>query len=988
MLATRSSRCLLLLFIVALAAPFAIAQQTGEITGKVSAVDGSTLPGVTVEARSNVLPQPRVTTSGDTGDYRLPVLPPGTYTVTYTLAGLETVTRTVHVLLNGSATVNVALGVAGVSESITVTADSSLVDPDSTAIKSAISEDQIEELPVGQEYRDLIKLAPAVQYSEDAIRGPSAGGSGQDNVYLFDGVNVTLPLFGTLSAEPSTHDIEQISITKGGATAVDFIRSAGFSIDSVSKTGTNEYKGEVGFQFQNNFMRGDAEQIGRVPTDSNQDRTWLTANFGGPLLRDRLLFYASYYRPTVERTDRTNAYGALPNFDSSRDELFGKLTYTPTGTILLHGSYRASERTVENASIGITTPGTPSTALNEEATFNVGIFEGSWVINSRSFATAKYTNFVNDTSSLPNVLLDVVPSTAAGTRLDVNNLEQYGLITVPAIVAGQDAYNTFIGPLLQRYGYLDGGTRVGGGQVGVGLELNEQDFFRDSAQFGYDFTIGSKVSHDLHAGYLWSKDGEDLMRTSNGWGSITVPGGRPGSTFTPPGGTAQTVFYTAQFTRSLEGGVGGNNIHSEYVSHNLELNDTIRYNNWSFNAGFVISKDILYGQGLREADTLSGYVAAPGNKYKMYEIPWSKTLQPRLGATWAYNGLDNVYFSYARYVPAASSLPRAASWDRAILGLTTRVHFDATGTIIGSEQLASSSGKLFVEDLDPRHTDEYLIGTSQQFNSRWSGRAYGRYRFSTNFWEDTNNNARVLWGPDGTERALYINDLTARLAQIGSGSTYVIAELDGAFTKQYEATFESDWRGDRTFIRGSYTYAHYYGNFDQDNTSLDGNDSAIFLGSSNVADGPGRQIWDNKLGDLRGDRRHLLKVYGSYQLPWNGTIGGFGLYQSGQPWEAWNYEIYRFLPGFSGTSDLARYGEPAGRRRSPAHIQFDASYTQNVPVFGYNFQFVLDAFNLFDNETGYDLEPSVHRTTTNVRFAEPRNRFDPRRYQLAVRFEF
>ena len=73
--------------------------------------------------------------------------------------------------------------------------------------------------------------------------------------------------------------------------------------------------------------------------------------------------------------------------------------------------------------------------------------------------------------------------------------------------------------------------------------------------------------------------------------------------------------------------------------------------------------------------------------------------------------------------------------------------------------------------------------------------------------------------PAGIPRELYIPDLAARLAQIGSGSTYVIAELDGAYTKYYEATLESEWRGAKTFVRGSYTWSHYYGNFDQDNST-------------------------------------------------------------------------------------------------------------------------------------------------------------------------
>jgi hypothetical protein len=81
--------CLLVIF----AATTVFAQQTGAVHGRVTASDGSALPGVTVEARSSVLPQPRVTVSDSSGDYRLPQLQPGAYTLQFTLSGMQTGTR-------------------------------------------------------------------------------------------------------------------------------------------------------------------------------------------------------------------------------------------------------------------------------------------------------------------------------------------------------------------------------------------------------------------------------------------------------------------------------------------------------------------------------------------------------------------------------------------------------------------------------------------------------------------------------------------------------------------------------------------------------------------------------------------------------------------------------------------------------------------------------------------------------------------------------
>jgi hypothetical protein len=973
LMVSRRTGALLVVLLATFSLPL-LAQQTGVLSGKVTATDGSLLPGVTVEATSDVLPGPRATVTDARGEYRLPALPPGSYKVQFNLAGMQSVTRQAQVQLSQETAANATLGVSGIEETVTVTATTSLIDLESATIASGLSNVQIKALPVGQEYRDLQKLIPGVQYTEDTVRGPSAGGSEQDNVYQFDGVNVTLPLFGTLSAEPASHDIDQVSVVKGGATAIDFNRAGGFSIDSVSKSGTSQYHGQASFQLQTKGMSSDLTS--GVLSRYEQDRNWLNLNLGGPIVKDRLLFYGSYYRPTNSRENRANLYGELPKYESTRNEGFSKLTFTPTRSVLLNFSYRHSHRVDKSDLFAANASST--TGSGSDSTLKIVTGEGSWVIDSRSYLDFNYTHFANLTAGVPDNVSAAVPTSALGARLDVANLDAQGRLTVPLPVAGQTAYNAFIQPLVDRYGYTQEGAKVGGGIVGYGSEFNDQDFFRDSAQLGYNITLGTNVTHDLHVGYQWYTDEEELVRSSNGWGLITVPGGR----LAPIAGTGRSAFYTARYQQQSTGQAAP--IHSEYRSQSIELNDKIRWKNWTLNLGLLASKDTLYGQGLREdASTLSGYVAAPGNKYAMYELSFGDMLQPRVSLTWAYNGKDTVYGSYAKYNPAASSLPRAASWDRNLIGKFVDAHFDENGLLFAAVPVGSSSGKLFVDDMDARAIQEFLIGTARQIDPRWSARLYGRYRKGSHFWEDTNNNARVAFNPPpGIPRELYIPDLSAKLAQIGSGSSYVIAELDGAYTKYYEATLESEWRGDKSFVRGSYTWSHYYGNFDQDDAT-----AAIsfntFIGSSLIADAAGRQLWDNKDGDLRGDRPHLLKVYGYHQLPWNASVGAFALVQSGQPWEMWSYEPYRSLT--SSTSDDNRYAEPAGSRRAPTHWQLDLNYTQDFRVHErYTFQVVADLFNVFDKQTGYNFEPRAH----NSLFGRPRSNFNPRRLQVAARFVF
>ena len=954
------------------------AQQTGVIAGKVTDTSGAVLPGVTIEARAAVLPTPRVTQTGVDGMYRLPALPPGTYTLKFDLQGMQSVTRQALVQLGQETIADATLGVGVLTEAVTVTAATSLVERDSATIKSGVSNEQIMALPVGQEYRDLLKLIPGVQYTEDTTRGPSSGGSGQDNVYQFDGANVTLPLFGTLASEPASHDIAQVTTIKGGARAIDFDRSGGFTIDSVSKSGTNRFSGELSYQYMGDAMVSalDANQVSRF----EQDRSWLTANGGGPLLQEKLFFYASYYRPESGRNNRANAYGELPPFDRTRNEWFGKVTFTPVNSVLLNVSYRDSERHDRSSLFGAFSA--PTTGSGDEYLQKIVAAEGSWVINSRSHATFKITHFGLETAGVPDHTANVAPSSDIGARLDINALDQLGRFTVPSPVAGNAAYNAFIQPYIDRYGYVENGVKTGGGVVGFGREFNHQDFFRDNVQFAYNISFNGDVSHDLHAGFQWYEDQEDLLRGSNGWGDITAPGGQ----FAPIAGTNQSAFFTARYQAQTTGAASP--IISSYRSRSFEFNDTIRWSDFTFNAGVLVSNDTLFGQGLAEDSSkpLTGFRAAQGVKYEMYDIPFSKMIQPRLSATWAYNGHDTLYGGFARYNPAASSLPRAASWDRNLIGTFIDAHFDASGVLFASVPVGSSSGKLFVEDMSPRTVNEILIGTARQFGSYMSGRVYYRHRRASHFWEDTNNTARTAFNPPlGIPREPYIADLTARLAEIGSGSTYVIAELDGAFTRYHELTMESEWRGTKTFVRGSYTWSRYYGNTDQDN-STEVNDANVFIGSSFMADGAGRQLWDSKEGRLRGDRPHMFKIYGYYQLPWRGSIGAYAVAQSGQPWEAWNVLVYRSLT--TSTSDTNRYAERAGIRRSPTHHQLDLNYTQNIPLQQLaprlNVQFVVDVFNVYDNQTGYNFNP-YQRTP---QFNTPRSYFDPRRLQIAARLQF
>ena len=92
------------------------------------------------------------------------------------------------------------------------------------------------------------------------------------------------------------------------------------------------------------------------------------------------------------------------------------------------------------------------------------------------------------------------------------------MLSVP--VTGQAAFNDFVQPLIDLYGYVENGAKVGGGTVGYGTTFDEDNFFRKAGQIGYNIDFGGVLKHDLHFGYQRYLDAEDLVRSSNGAGAV------------------------------------------------------------------------------------------------------------------------------------------------------------------------------------------------------------------------------------------------------------------------------------------------------------------------------------------------------------------------------------------------------------------------------------------------------------------------------------
>ncbi|GHE98681.1 carboxypeptidase-like regulatory domain-containing protein [Thalassotalea profundi] len=963
----------------------ASANAATDIRGKVSVgTTGSSAEGIEVTATSNVMPKARTTVTRADGSYSLPALLPGNYELSFKAKDGTVQKAQVRVFLDQTSRMNIELAPSSQNIEVITVSGSMIVREGDSSLTNSIGSTAIDSLPVGQDFRDMMKLIPGVQYSENGTLGVNAGGSGRDNKYGFDGVDVSLPMFGNLSAEPSTHDIAHVSMDRGGAKAIGFNRSGGVAVNSKSKSGTNEFHGNLEYKIQNKNFVADRDIGDSELAKYTLDQSWISGNVSGPIIEDELFFYASYYRPEVTREGKETAYGDAKDYKSVRDEYFAKLTWAPTEDLLFDFSYRTSDRDGRGESVGALDH--DSTSSGTDATQNILMLEGSYLINDMTTVSFKYSEFEYEISGAPDtVFSDVNPR--LGDSLPVGQLDQNGLFTVPNLKEDSDVYdNVLAQALIDQYGYIgDDGTKRGGGAIGAASTFNNQDFYRDSFEISLDHELEmGDTYHNIHFGFQWKESTEVLSRLSNGWGAISYIGGENVDNYEGD----IPVYYMAtvqQMSLENESGAVIAPITSSIQSYNIEVNDTIEHGDFVYNVGFVISKDVLYGQDLKEnSNNVSGYEIAIGNKYKMHTFGFNDTFQPRLGVTWNYAEDASLFANYASYNPEASSLARAASWARNSQQ-SMEVLFDENGDYIDYQAASGSSGKFFQEGMKPKRIDEITIGATKVVTDELYVKGHVRHRELTHPFEDTPNTSRLdgaYLSPFGgvpdhiADKGLYIPNLQEMRDEVG-GSSYVIAELDDAKNTYYEVSLEAEYNADRIFASVSYTWSHYYGNYDQDITS-GASDGNLFIGSSNLGDGRGRQLWDGKYGKLNGDKPHVFKAYGYYTTDWEANIGGYLVYQSGDVWEAWDGSVY----GYS--SSTIRYAEHAGSRREPSHWQLDLNYTQDFNFDNYIVKFRADLFNVFDNQTGYNYDPFVSNDT----FGEARSLINARRLQLSVNIGF
>ena len=310
-------------------------QVTATVSGKVEDASGAAVGGATVTVKNLETGATRTVTTDETGNYRVLSLPVGSQEVRAEKAGFNSAVRTgINLAVVQEAVVNLRLEVGSVTQEITVSADTPLVDTTTASVSGLVAEREVKDLPLnGRSFDYLITLNPgAINYTLKSANTSTSNGNtfsvaGRrplENIFLLNGIEYTGS--SQLSVTPGgvSGDLLGIDAVREfnvltGTYSAEYGKRAGAQVTIVTQSGSNQLHGSF-FEFLRNSAldaRNFFDQGSVAPFRRNQ----FGAAVGGPIAKDKLFFFGNYegfrHRLGLSNVavvpDQQARQGSLPN---------------------------------------------------------------------------------------------------------------------------------------------------------------------------------------------------------------------------------------------------------------------------------------------------------------------------------------------------------------------------------------------------------------------------------------------------------------------------------------------------------------------------------------------------------------------------------------------------------------------------------------------------------------------------------------------------
>jgi hypothetical protein len=966
-----------------LASP-ALAQTTGSINGTVTDNSGAVLPGVRVTATSPAMMGAQVSVTNEQGQYRFPSVPPGTYTLKYELQSFSTITREgIIVTIGFAATVPIQMQLATLSENVTVTGESPVVDVKNTNIQTNITKEMLDAIPNSRDIWTVIGQAPGFMVTSFDVGGSRAGTqtgysafgySGQVRVQV-DGVNTTEGTGGA-GFYYDYGSFQELQLTGDGADAS--AATPGVQLNAVVKSGGNRFKGDFYYDYENKDFQGRnvTDRLRRLGVGEGQ-RILLyrdpNVSLGGPIKRDKMWFFGSF------RDQRTGV--TVDGFPVERPGGFFFETRLTNITYKLN--YQLSQNNRLGHYIQWGRKFQPHRGADSTAYSDAPFRQDSWswaanlewnsVVNSRFFFEARYSTFGYD---WPN--------------------KAYG-------INGEVGTN-----LRQRMSENQTGNEAGGDSQDQNDRLRHQ-FDWTGTLFKDNFIRGN---HALKFGLVseWeTQEFTDFGFKDDVSISFNSPAGSPD--FTTP--FRVTIRNTDRKT------VNSSWHHGLYLTDQWQLHDRLTANvgvRWDYYSSYFPDEEILPGpyRDFFYAGALlpNGY-SIPVSPFADFRIPGVSGIRqhasvaPRVGFSWDLFGTNRTVIkaNWGRFyqntgtassgINPAQSLTATFDWVDRDGDKQFDLGTNADNTELGRFR-SSSGGTTLLVDPDIKHT--YTDSTSV-----WLEHELVRdiaLRVGYTYKSDGNNTAAVelqRLGSLFTSEVLVTDPgVDGILGNADDGPDFVIYDIPAGATIPQSRTITKTVDGivvvDRAFditvsrrMRNNWSImTNFLYNWDRDRGFIQNPNQERFNDSTVT-------VW-------------AFKVVGTWRGPWGLVVSPSIRHQGGDPL-ARNVSATRgvdLATGVTRNLNITRtyQAEEPGAYREDNITIFDARFEKRLrlpSLQGHELGLFIDVFNITNSNASQSADSTIGRRTVTLesgeqveyqRFLRPTGVLSPRIVRLGVKYTF
>jgi hypothetical protein len=332
--AHRMARWLVVLFCLA-SSTFLLAQSTGgRVLGRVADPSGAVLANVRVLMVNEATGTSREAQTSESGDYVLVEVQPGTYRVEFEDRGFKkSVHKNVLVEVNQVVTLNATLEIGGTQEVVEVTAEAPLVETTSTQMGAVVNQRAVSQLPLNaRDTYQLLQLQPGVQSQtgSDLFYGSNNagvvsvnGGRGRSNNFSVNGGDANDQFANLPAVQPTPDSIEEFRVLTNTFDA-EYGRNSGAVVNVVTKSGTNNFHGNVYEFFRNKVLNSKGYFDSEKP-DFKQNQ--FGGTFGGPIKKDKTFFFASYEGRRIRQGISSDAF-LVPTAEERGGDFSGQSAFS------------------------------------------------------------------------------------------------------------------------------------------------------------------------------------------------------------------------------------------------------------------------------------------------------------------------------------------------------------------------------------------------------------------------------------------------------------------------------------------------------------------------------------------------------------------------------------------------------------------------------------------------------------------------------------